>query len=78
MKNIFRAHREEIIPRSSATNHYYSSLANHQNLRLLKRFDMSIDIKTQQNALCLNSLLRWSSSQLNCIQEHMKKIDIIS
>ena len=44
-----------------------SSLANHQNLRLLKRFDMVIDTKTQQNTICLNPLLRLSSSPLKCI-----------
>ena len=43
MKNIIlKAHKEEIAPQSLAMNS-----KNHQNLRLLKRFDMSIDIKTQ-------------------------------
>ena len=45
MKNIIlKAHKEEIAPQSLAINS-----KNHQNLRLLKRFDMSIDIKTQYN-----------------------------
>ena len=46
-----------------------SSLANHQNLCLLKRFDVSYDIKTQQNTNYLNSLLRLSFSPLICIEE---------
>ena len=40
MENIFRAHKEEIIPQSSATIYQLSSLANHQNFKLLKRFDV--------------------------------------
>ena len=73
MKNIIlRAHKEEIVSQSLAKNS-----KNHQTLRLLKRFDMSIDIKTQHNTMCLNSLLRLSSPPLNYIQEHLKKISII-
>ena len=74
---IFRAHKEEIIPQFAATIYQYiNSLANHQNLKLLKRFDMFIDIKTQQNTICLNLLLRLSSAPLNRIQE--RKIGMIS
>ena len=57
MENI-RAHKKEIIPRSKATIYQYNSLANHQNLRLLERSDMSIDIKMQENTIGLNSLLK--------------------
>ena len=55
-----------------------SSLAYHQNLRLLERFDMSIDIEMQQNKICLNPLLKLSLSPLDCIQKNLKKIGIIS
>ena len=64
MENI-RAHKKEIIPRSKATIYQYNGLANHQNLRLLKRSDMSIDIKIQENTIGLNPLLKLSSSLLN-------------
>ena len=64
MENI-RAHKKEIIRRSKATIYQYNSLANHQNLRLLKRSDMSIDIKIQENTIGLNPLLKLSSSLLN-------------
>ena len=64
MDNI-RAHKKEIIRRSKATIYQYNSLANHQNLRLLKRSDMSIDIKIQENTIGLNPLLKLSSSLLN-------------
>ena len=64
MENI-RAHKKEIIRRSKATIYQYNSLANHQNLRLLKRSDMSIDIKIQENTVGLNPLLKLSSSLLN-------------
>ena len=57
MENI-RAHKKEIIPRSKATIYQYNGLANHQNLRLLKRSDMSIDIKMQENTIGLNPLLK--------------------
>ena len=78
MENIiFRAHKE-IIPRSSATIHQYIKSLAIQNLRLLKRFNMSIDIKTQQNTICLIPISRLSSSPLNCTQEHLRKIGIIS
>ena len=51
---IFRARKEEIIPRSFGYDLVnINNLANHQNLRLLKRFDLFIDIKTQQNTICL-------------------------
>ena len=51
---IFRARKEEIIPRSFGYDLInINNLANHQNLRLLKRFDLFIDIKTQQNTICL-------------------------
>lgn len=73
MKNIIlKAHKEEIAPQSLAINS-----KNHQNLRLLKRFHMSINIKTQYNTMCLNSLLRLSSPPLTYIQEHLRKISII-
>ena len=64
MENI-RAHKKEIIPRSKDTIYQYNSLGNHQNLRFLKRSDMSIDIKMQENTIGLNPLLKLSSSLLN-------------
>ena len=73
MKNIIlKAQKEEIVPQSLPINS-----KNHQNLRLLKRFDMSIDIKTQHNTMYLNSLLRLSSPPLTYIQEHLRKVSII-
>ena len=39
---------------------------------------MFIDSKTQQNTICLNPLLRLTSSPLNWIQDHLRNIGIIS
>ena len=67
IENMFTAHKEKIISQSSATIYHYNRVATHQNLRFLKRFDMFIDIKTQQNTICLNPLFQFSLRKIGII-----------